>query len=582
MTTIPYNLSKDRKDVYRKSGAVFLLELGQLYYDLNTLDNPFSSVKPDIKPHNIAADILKKEREVLAHFAHHPRATLRKYICSTNIKGKKEVNLLICKLTSLLAYHILVCANSYVPVLHLAKSVLLDPSDIAEILETRRVIACLIVESRIHVAEESHTAFPSVYLDRSILNEFMGSDKCIPQLDKQLIEKLRARKHPYGHLGKREARSNRSSKSNDVKEFVSGIPELTPQAMYDALEKHGYIGQEKARKALCLSAHRHVSKLKKVVLHGVDPDTLPPSQHALIKGGTGVGKSMLASLLFGKILKLPYCVISCPDFSETGYVGRSVSDIPLELIENAGGREQIGQLGIVIFNEIDKLGDLESRHISRYGVQRSLLMFLEPSVISPSASPFDRHRKPIRFSTRSLLCIGVGTFEALDIAKDRESIGFGSEQVKSSQSLTTQDFERLGFMRELIGRFQGGLIELDELNKHDLVNILRHNVIAQWQKDLELDNIALEIDHDVLNLIASNAIVQRAGARGIQGCLSDAIRSACFSAYSSEGKDRTIYLFADGDNIGWKTSNVVGVMSASPVRKSQKAEQIAIEQPAFA
>ena len=71
MTTIPYNLSKDRKDIYRKSGAVLLLELGRLYFDLNVngLDNPFSSVKPDIKPHNIVADISKKEREVLAFFA---------------------------------------------------------------------------------------------------------------------------------------------------------------------------------------------------------------------------------------------------------------------------------------------------------------------------------------------------------------------------------------------------------------------------------------------------------------------------------------------------------------------------------
>src|SRR4026207_123634 len=110
--------------------------------------------------------------------------------------------------------------------------------------------------------------------------------------------------------------------------FVRELPSPSPQVMFDSLHELGYRGQESARRALCLMAYRHVRRVKRIYVDGVDRAELPRKSNFLCVGPTGSGKTFLVETLFGKILKLPTALVDITTYSETGYVGQDPATIP--------------------------------------------------------------------------------------------------------------------------------------------------------------------------------------------------------------------------------------------------------------
>ena len=100
---------------------------------------------------------------------------------------------------------------------------------------------------------------------------------------------------------------NRKVRKQGLEHFIKFVRELpcpSPQAMFQALHELGYRGQEPARRALCLMAYRHVRRIKRIYVDGVDRGELPRKSNFLFVGPTGSGKTFLVESLFGKILKL--------------------------------------------------------------------------------------------------------------------------------------------------------------------------------------------------------------------------------------------------------------------------------------
>jgi hypothetical protein len=63
--------------------------------------------------------------------------------------------------------------------------------------------------------------------------------------------------------------------------FVRELPSPSPQLMFQALHELGYRGQESARRALCLMAYRHVKRIKRIYVDGVDRAELPRKSNFL-------------------------------------------------------------------------------------------------------------------------------------------------------------------------------------------------------------------------------------------------------------------------------------------------------------
>ena len=84
---------------------------------------------------------------------------------------------------------------------------------------------------------------------------------------------------------------NRKVRKQGLEHFIKFVRELpcpSPQAMFSGLQEYGYRGQDHARRALCLMAYRHVRRIKRIYLDGVDRVELPRKSNFLFVGPTGL------------------------------------------------------------------------------------------------------------------------------------------------------------------------------------------------------------------------------------------------------------------------------------------------------
>ena len=385
-------------------------------------------------------------------------------------------------------------------------------------------------------------------------------------------------------LKRKKTESSNSSSSSPVVDFVQNLPHLTPERMNFLLTNEGYTGQESARHVLCLSAYRHVQRLRKLYVDKIAPQDLPKRENILCIGSTGCGKTFLATLLFDKILKLPSTIVDITKFSETGYVGDEVETILTRLLNKTNGDVSIAQTGIAIIDEIDKVagtarslspfgGERTTKDVSGYGVQRGLLKLLEGSVVDTPVQLGDYRSNRIPFHTGNVLFIGCGAFSGLEtIGKHRPDIGFipdGRSESDSHHNSFTSNLCSYGLMPEFYGRFEQFTF-FKELPRAELRHILEVNTIGTYRKELSLENIDLQIEETAIDCLIDSAIERGTGARGLPAGLIGILTEAMYQVYSTpggNGANRRIRIYAsdrNGGNIQWE-------IQSKPISKSKKA-----------
>ncbi|MBN2442584.1 MAG: AAA family ATPase [Spirochaetales bacterium] len=349
--------------------------------------------------------------------------------------------------------------------------------------------------------------------------------------------------------------------------LIENIPLHTPLEMFEILSENGYVNQMYPRKAVCLMAFRHINRIKKIYLEGIDRNKLPLKENLLLMGPTGCGKTYLIELLFQKVLKLPTVIIDITSYSETGYVGQDVSTILTKLLYTAKDIPHFASVGIVCIDEFDKIsagkntavfaGQGTTKDVTGVGVQRELLkMFENADIDVPSELSHSTYAPRITFNTADVPFIACGTFsgfrEVLKFSSENEYIGFtrmAAEKKTSgiSQILSREDveraahFEAYGIMPELIGRFTR-IIPFNPLSEDTLKEILYKNVIIRYENELNLDNIELKIDDSVFDFIVKKCIKKETGARGLKSYIMEYLEEACFTVYSEKKKKNTIHL----------------------------------------
>jgi len=77
-------------------------------------------------------------------------------------------------------------------------------------------------------------------------------------------------------------KTQQADKPNEALERLKAIKDQSPRQLYSQLEQMGYVGQEEARRKLCLMAYRHVRRLKDYYLNRIPLGDLPPKTTVLI------------------------------------------------------------------------------------------------------------------------------------------------------------------------------------------------------------------------------------------------------------------------------------------------------------
>ena len=343
--------------------------------------------------------------------------------------------------------------------------------------------------------------------------------------------------------------------------FVRELPDLSPRHMFGLLEEHGYRGQDQARRALCLLAYRHIRRVKRIYLDGVDRANVPRKANCLMVGPTGCGKTFLIELLFGKILKLPTALVDVTTYSETGYVGQDPCTILTRLLHSADDNPMLASIGIVCLDEFDKIssgqnnaifaGAGTTKDVTGMGVQRELLKMLETSeVVVPLELTHSTYGDHVIMSTADIGFVAAGAFSGFQHVAhrraSRDHIGFGRTVAGKGFTLDSiavdftpdevesiANFQAYGFLPELIARFTR-VVPFKALSADTLIEILRSDVISRMAAEFEHEGFDLRVADQVLDHVVTDALRRETGARGLASILTRQLEDVAFDAFGGK------------------------------------------------
>lgn len=353
------------------------------------------------------------------------------------------------------------------------------------------------------------------------------------------------------------------TEAEKVKKFVEELPLLNPREIFTELETLGYKGQDEQRRALSLMAYRHIRRLKRIHVEGIERKELPTKQNVLMIGPTGCGKTYLVELLFQSLFKIPTVIVDITSFTESGYVGDSVNTILTRLVLHSDGNPHLAECGVVCLDEFDKLassgssarfaGQGTTKDVSGYGVQRELLAMLQGTTVTvPMDYGFSEYGYRAEISTQDIPFIVCGAFSGFEeiLKENRSNIGFQQKNQTDAEILTEQEaqsFQRFGFLPELIGRFSR-IVSFPKLAHEVLRQILAENILPQFSNEFAGEGLKLNVTNEAIDFIVKRCEKRGTGARGLQTELISSVESAAFETFGADSGGEII-IKSDGEKL---------------------------------
>lgn len=289
-------------------------------------------------------------------------------------------------------------------------------------------------------------------------------------------------------------------------------------SMYSSIKKTIISQDEQIMKILT-----SIFKNQKVINSNLDDDLIAKlKENILVCGPTGTGKTEILKRI-SKLHNIPIVIEDATTLSETGYQGRKISDILEDLYLASDKNINLAEKGILVIDEFDKLAEKNSdnqSHVSRFGVQRSLLKLLDGALFYFNDKKFD---------TSKLTIVGLGAFT-------------GITNDENYRNLLTDDFIKYGLMRELVGRFSK-IITMNSLSKEDIIKILKESNFSPlytYKKLFDSLNVEFNFNDDFIEYIAEVAILKQSGARSIKTVFDNCISSALFRIFAGEYSSITL------------------------------------------
>ena len=319
-----------------------------------------------------------------------------------------------------------------------------------------------------------------------------------------------------------EIKDKQFLKANKKKKKKTEI-NLNILKMYDQV-RETIISQDEQVKQILASVYKN----QKIINSSLDDRTIAKlKENIIVYGPTGTGKTEILTQI-AKLCDVPIVIEDATSFSETGYVGRDVSEMLGDLYSLAGNDVHLAEKGILVIDEFDKLGeggaDGATEGPSRNGVQRSLLKLLDGGTITFREDNYDGNL--IDFNTSKLTVVALGAFSGIKKNDDYSDVSI-------------KDFIDQGIMREVMGRFSK-LVPMNHFSKNDYRRILLESKLSPintYQKLFEELGIKFSYDDELINYIVTEAEALECGARSLKTVFDGIISDELFDVFSGDKKE---------------------------------------------
>lgn len=331
---------------------------------------------------------------------------------------------------------------------------------------------------------------------------------------------------------------------------------ITPKQIKEYLDEV-MIGQEEAKKKVAVEVYEHYLRINNKA-NLIEKGQILEKSNILITGLTGTGKTFMMQKL-AEFLDVPIYIQDCTKLTASGYVGDDIENCLKGLYQASNCDINKAQNGIIILDEIDKIGRKGenvsiTRDVGGESVQQGLLKILEGSIVNiPSGQRQYPNEDGVKIDTSNILFVGIGSFEGIeDIVKRRlnkgafeKVVGFGRQSEKAKEldedeirlSINREDLTKYGMLPELLGRFSI-VTNFRPLHKNDLINImkLKKGLFNSYKTEFELEGKELKVDESLYEKIADKALKEKVGARGLKAIIKELMNDIVFNMPDEDKK----------------------------------------------
>lgn len=253
----------------------------------------------------------------------------------------------------------------------------------------------------------------------------------------------------------------------------------------------------------------------------------------LVMGKTGTGKTEVMKQA-SKLLGIPHVIEDATKFTMDGYIGRSVSDMLIDLYKEADYNLDLAQTGLLVIDEIDKKRETSDvGSAASTGVQTSLLKMLEGEKLKLTIDK-GVQKEEIMFDTSTLTIFLMGAFSEIEKQATR-TIGFNAEE-KVHEEYTSDDLTNYGLIPELVGRISS-VIKTRDLELEDFKDIITKSSISPLklqEKFYSSLGITLKFDDEFIEKLAILSKEKNIGARGIKKAFDEIFSEYDFETLNGE------------------------------------------------
>ena len=129
-------------------------------------------------------------------------------------------------------------------------------------------------------------------------------------------------------------------------EVGGGLP--TPAEMKRILDDY-VVGQEQAKRALCVAVYNHYKRL--VAAQSKNEEVELDKSNIILVGPTGTGKTLIARTI-ARLLGVPFTIVDATVLTQAGYVGEDVESILSRLYQASGYDVEATERGIIFIDAL--------------------------------------------------------------------------------------------------------------------------------------------------------------------------------------------------------------------------------------